>query len=457
MGSFSFTYPTWLLLYAGALSSILVANLIQWISHRERIYILYSGYITIWLITFICAYITLPPLVFAFVGTVSLPLFSILYFELAVYLLNLADRPRLLRWIRMLQWGLVVATLPEVYFHFFSSLWQTDWHETQLNISRFIIFVVTSFTIIYTVGTFARSTDKLARFFVSGTIALLVGEVVATSILLHYGPVRVRTLDLPLKPEFIMQIGILIDLACVSLGLAYRQRQQTKRQIMVEQELIREREQRVRQRLEADLTLERLKQEKTEMQMRALQSQVNPHFLFNSLNTLSSLIDENPDQATDYVDELSSVYRYLLRAADNELTTIRVELNFIQSYFHLLKTRFGSSITIDVSVSELQSEAMIPPLTLQLLVENAVKHNIVLPDQPLSIRIYTTNSDELVVENNMQRRMVRVESNGVGLSNIADKYRLLNRPAPRIEEIDGWFRVTLPLLQSVALPVNKLA
>lgn len=186
--------------------------------------------------------------------------------------------------------------------------------------------------------------------------------------------------------------------------------------------------------------------------MRALQSQVNPHFLFNSLNSLSSISEENPQQATEYVDELSSEYRYLLRAGEQELTTLSIELSFIQSYFHLLKTRYGSSVRPELAVAEGCHDALIPPLTLQLLVENAVKHNRALPEEPLTIRIRTTEDGQLVVENNLQRRNVRVDSNGVELSNITDKYRLLNRfnlDGPiilLIEEIEGWFRVTLPLL-----------
>lgn len=256
------------------------------------------------------------------------------------------------------------------------------------------------------------------------------------------------------SPRFIGQLGLLLDIACVSLGLSYRQRRETHRQMLAEQELLREREQSLRRQLQADLALQQLKQEHTEAQMRALQSQVNPHFLFNSLNSLSSLIDENPQQATEYVDELSSVYRYLLRAADQELTTLSVELNFIQSYFHLLKTRYGNSVRPEM-VANAYHDALIPPLTLQLLVENAVKHNRALPDEPLLIRIRTTEDGQLVVENNMQRRNVRVESNGVGLSNITDKYRLLERPLPLIEENEGWFRVTLSLLSATQAVDNS--
>ncbi len=177
-----------------------------------------------------------------------------------------------------------------------------------------------------------------------------------------------------------------------------------------------------------------------------LKNQVNPHFLFNSLNTLSSLISENPNLAEAFVDDMASVYRYLLQTNERELTPLRKELDFIDSYYYLLKTRYGSGIALQVAVREEEKDALLPPLTLQMLVENAVKHNTMLPEQPLKIRIETTDGF-LQIKNTLQRKNVRVESNHVGLSNIASKYKLLKQPSPIIEEKDGQFIVTLPLLQ----------
>ncbi|GAB3901801.1 hypothetical protein GCM10028803_27140 [Larkinella knui] len=176
-----------------------------------------------------------------------------------------------------------------------------------------------------------------------------------------------------------------------------------------------------------------------------LKNQVNPHFLFNSLNTLSSLISENPDLAERFVDDMASVYRYLLHTNEQELTTLRKELAFIGSYYHLLKTRYGSGLSLQVAVGEADQDALLPPLTLQMLVENAVKHNVMLPEQPLQIEIKTIGG-VLQVSNTLQRKKVRVESNHVGLSNITSKYKLLNQASPLIEEKDGSFCVTLPLL-----------
>jgi hypothetical protein len=302
----------------------------------------------------------------------------------------------------------------------------------------------------YIVFTFYRSKDTVARFFVAGTASLLLNHLI-TTVLLIRSPAYSQQMPFWQHPDLFVQTGVVVDLIFFALGISYRHRREAVRKAVVEEQLAREREQHQREHLEADLALQRLKQEKTEVQMRALQSQINPHFLFNSLNSLSSLIDESPVQAGVFVDELSSVYRYLLRANDGELTTVSLELSFIKSYFHLLRTRHGTGISLEVAIQPAHSQALLPPLTLQLLVENAVKHNVLLPEQPIAVRIRTTDARELIVENTLQRKTLRVQSNGVGLSNIAVKYQMLNQTEPLIKEVDGWFRVTLPLLMPTAV------
>jgi sensor histidine kinase YesM len=137
---------------------------------------------------------------------------------------------------------------------------------------------------------------------------------------------------------------------------------------------------------------EQLKKANLQTQFEGLKHQVSPHFLFNSINTLSSLIHEDKERAEKFIDEMSNVYRYLLRNNEEELVTLESELKFIQSYYHLLKTRYGAGIDMSVTVDKQTENYLLPPLTLQLLVENAVKHNNVLKETPLLIEI-TCNSD----------------------------------------------------------------
>ncbi len=202
---------------------------------------------------------------------------------------------------------------------------------------------------------------------------------------------------------------------------------------------------------QAEREQEKLRAANLKSQLNALKQQVNPHFLFNSLNILDSLIEDDPSQARVFLDELSTVYRYLLRTnrtagLDQNLTDLASELQFIQSYYHLLKTRHGTNLTLEIRVEERYNAYQLPPLTLQLLVENALKHNVILPEQPLKIVIESDDKAQLQVRNTLQKKQTRVLSNGVGLSNILTQYQMLGYPIPTIQECDGQFVVTLPLI-----------
>ncbi len=149
---------------------------------------------------------------------------------------------------------------------------------------------------------------------------------------------------------------------------------------------------------------EQLKKENLQTQLESLKAQVNPHFLFNSLNSLSSLISEDPVKAEKFLDEMCKVYRYLLRNSEDDLAPLWVEMQFIQSYYHLLKTRYGDSLFLEVDIPDELVWYRIPSLTLQMLVENAVKHNMMLKDRPLQIVITTIAGPRLIISNNLQRK-----------------------------------------------------
>ena len=190
-----------------------------------------------------------------------------------------------------------------------------------------------------------------------------------------------------------------------------------------------------------------LKQKNMETQLDALRSQVNPHFLFNSLNSLSSLIQSNPAQAVDFVHKLSGVYRYLLQSNDKKLIKLQEELDFLHAYLYLLQTRFGKALRCSVNVDPVCFDYLIPPLTLQPLVENAVKHNIVSVDQPLSLEIYTADK-KIVVKNNLQKRKSPVVSHHIGLVNLLSRYALVTKDEVTISETSEAFVVNLPLIKA---------
>jgi len=194
---------------------------------------------------------------------------------------------------------------------------------------------------------------------------------------------------------------------------------------------------------------EQLKKVNLQSQLEGLKGQVNPHFLFNSLNSLSSLISEDPDKAEKFLDEMSKVYRYLLRTNEDGLTTLDAEMQFIHSYFHMLKTRYTDGLEMETQISDQYLEYLLPQLTLQMLVENAVKHNMILKNSPLKILIMTTNSGKLIVSNNLQRKDRKVSSNKVGLSNIVNKYRLMRQEEIAVRDDGKEFAVVVPLIQSI--------
>jgi hypothetical protein len=177
----------------------------------------------------------------------------------------------------------------------------------------------------------------------------------------------------------------------------------------------------------------------------ALKNQLDPHFLFNSLNVLTSLIDEDPDQAQKFTTALSKVYRYVLEQKNKDLVSVDEELQFAKTYIRLLKMRFEDSILLDIPEKSQDPEAKIVPLSLQLLLENAVKHNVVTADRPLHIKVYEEEG-MLVVANNMQEKQVVKKSSGVGLQNIRQRYGILTDRQVQISTSASEFSVKLPML-----------
>jgi LytS/YehU family sensor histidine kinase len=192
---------------------------------------------------------------------------------------------------------------------------------------------------------------------------------------------------------------------------------------------------------------EMFKRESLNAQLNALKTQVNPHFLFNNLNTLSSLIPENPKHAIDFVQQLSKVYRHILEVKDEKSILLKDELDVLNAYAFLLKTRFDKNlqVTIDIAPEKLLNK--IVPLALQILMENAIKHNIVSSDKPLHIDVFTENGS-LVVSNNLQIKKQVNESTGIGLDNIRNRYKLISEKPVKVTENETNFTVSIPLINS---------
>ncbi|MDD2307670.1 MAG: histidine kinase [Prolixibacteraceae bacterium] len=194
------------------------------------------------------------------------------------------------------------------------------------------------------------------------------------------------------------------------------------------------------------LEIQSLKIENLQRQFDALKNQVSPHFLFNSLSSLKTLINESPAVAQEYLNHLSSVLRYTLQANENRLVSLSDELQFVESYFFLIKLRFTKNINLVQSISNELLAYKVPPLALQILLENAIRHNEISKRNSLEISITTTSSQTLIVSNTINKKMTAEPGAGVGLANLSNQYRILGDRDIAIRKEDQKFIVEIPLL-----------
>jgi two-component system, LytTR family, sensor kinase len=191
---------------------------------------------------------------------------------------------------------------------------------------------------------------------------------------------------------------------------------------------------------------EQLKTTTAQAELQMIKNQINPHFLFNNLNVLSALVMQNNAEANTFIEAFSQVYRYILNNQNKELVALQEELEFIKPYIYLLEKRFGNGLIITVNIEAKQESKFIIPASLQMLIENAIKHNIATRIKPLHIDLHSNGNNTLVVKNNLQIRDVVENSTEIGLQNIMKRYLLVGTREVIVEKRDNSFIVTLPLL-----------
>jgi len=196
---------------------------------------------------------------------------------------------------------------------------------------------------------------------------------------------------------------------------------------------------------EATIQQEELKRAHLALQYQSLKDQVRPHFLFNSLSSLATLINTDADKATHFVHKLADVYRYVLEQRGNELVSLKEELKFLEDYIYLQKIRFGESLKVEYSL-ELDQTRMVIPLSLQMLVENAIKHNEVSAEHPLRIEILSTEQGHVIIKNNLRRKEVPETSLGMGLENLRKQVAFFSEDALLVEVKDESFIVRIPTI-----------
>ncbi len=196
---------------------------------------------------------------------------------------------------------------------------------------------------------------------------------------------------------------------------------------------------------ESLLEVEKYKTQSAEAQLQNLKNQINPHFLFNNLSVLSSLVYQNQDKAVNFINELSKVYRYVLDNKNAELVSLADELAFLLHYTYLLKIRFETAVDFSISVADDDKNRFLPPMCLQMLVENTIQHNEASLANPLRVKIYT-HDHALVIENNIQLRSDKLASTKTGLKNIVSRYAYFADKKPEIVNDGNIFKVILPLM-----------
>ena len=264
-----------------------------------------------------------------------------------------------------------------------------------------------------------KLSTRLIRQFVTSVFIILIISLVVSFIIQLAFSISLTALSFKLMLGFTFRVNLFLH--CINAIVVYN-----------------------RELSGSKLEAEQFKKETTEAQLEALRKQVNPHFLFNSFNVLSSLIEADSPAAVLFVEQLSSVYRYLLNTQDQKLVTLKEELAFIESYLFLLKTRFGKNLLVEINLDNKEHEH-IPPSTLQLLVENAIKHNEISKRKSLQISIYR-ESDLIIVENNLNPKATTEASSQLGLQNIISRYKLMNEGIPEIENGEEKFIVRIPVI-----------
>ncbi len=268
------------------------------------------------------------------------------------------------------------------------------------------------------VGTPASKVHPLILFFLASLVLVVVVSILP--LLIIPGGISGFTEEFKLTLAFAFRVNLFLH--CINAIVFY-----------------------INQLKDAQIETQKLKRQTVEAQFEALRNQINPHFLFNSFNVLSNLVYKNADTSAEFIQQLSKVYRYLIYHQENKLVPLKQELDFIKSYLYLLQIRFSENLKVQLDLPQNLNGFHVPPVSIQLLIENAIKHNILSENQPLNIEL-GLNNDYLSVTNNLQLKSTTDESTGVGLNNIVKRYEFLTDKPVQIENNDRTLTVSIPLI-----------
>ncbi len=314
--------------------------------------------------------------------------------------------------------GFWIIAMPVILSDYISHLSLNK--SLSLMILDLVLITAVSITMVFWLAPKYLSTKKYVHFFLGMLIALLI-----ESILYWYGTTVIWEFHIP--DSIIEYLGDEITNDAQSLGILGG--------VLL-----------AKKYFEGQQSLFKLEAETRTNELRALQSQVNPHFLFNNLNSLDELIDSNPIEAKNYVNKLAQLYRYLINSNDNDVVTFKEELEFANNYIYLLDQRYGDSYKFTVvNHSTDQESILIPPASLQLVLENVVKHNIGSVSNPLEIEIII-DQEKIVIKNEKRLKVKRGDSNNVGVKNLNARYELLSDKSVKVTNTATEYRIELPFI-----------
>lgn len=391
-------------IFNGLLLMMLLYNLFLFVSLRDKSYLYYVLYVFFTMISMLQSYGLVDELILSGVPEIlsnlfiiSMAISYIFYLALMRVFVGPADEQQILyKSIGILLKILIVATP----IMFIAICINTFWYEIVARTIS-VLFYIPIMVILFKMF---KLGNKLARYFVYGSLALFTGiAYILTTVLLGFDPN---------KHLYGFQLGVIAQVFIFSMGLSFR--------------------------------YEQMKHESIQAKYQALKGQIDPHFFFNSLSVLSSLVYKDPEKSAEYVSQLSKVYRSILDKSNESLVQLGNELNILDSYIFLMKIRFGDNIFFSTNISEKSRiNNFIPPNTLQLLVENAIKHNKCTSDEPLNIDVFD-DENFIYVKNNINRRNLIDENTGIGLKNIKHRYELLEGKKIVVTENNNTFMVALP-------------
>lgn len=310
----------------------------------------------------------------------------------------------------------------------YSSLFKRP-NDTLLAAMQVGFYLLVAFTICLIFTHNVRSRERRAAYFYRlgvGVVVAVVGYLLAPIYDWHAGEIRLNIMTYSVFNPMVMMQCSFILVVCALYGLTWK--------LLLHQS-------------EISVEMERLKGEALAARYEVLVGQINPHFLFNSLNSLSMLVREgNTDAALKYIDQLSYTFRYTIRPDGRNVVSLDEEMKFLDAYRHLLEVRYADKLFFDIRIDERMRDWMLPALSLQPLVENAVKHNSITSAHPLTITI-RTEGESLVVSNPIVPKLTEEESTGIGLSNLTDRWSMLVGAQVGIVNDGNVFSVTLPLIR----------